>query len=277
MPTIKKIEESSSYPAIPGVSYNTCEPITLLPLGITCVSIDPTEESPNSGVLSASVTGGTAPYTMVWTLLSGNTITGQTLYNMTEGSYSVLVFDKYSDFTASTVCTLAIDKNCVFSGSVTQFIPSTPTPTPTPTQTKTPTPTPTITPTNTPTPTKTPTPTPSTSVCNLSISFITSGSCPITVGTVLVNNTSKFDWSASTATTGITTSSQIGDLVVIQGIPYPITCTGTTFNYSDLNIKVVSNGNTIYDDTAITGDPGLYFAFYLGNCNTTIYITEIAS
>lgn len=135
---------------------NECNVITLLDLGVECVSINPTVLNPNSGVLSVSVTGGTAPYTIIWKSPNGETYTGQTIYNKPVGTYTVTVYDKWKDFTVTQECVLEIIIDCTFSGSVTQFYTPTATPTPTPT------PTPTLTPTATPapTPTSTPTPTP---------------------------------------------------------------------------------------------------------------------
>ena len=86
--------------------------------------------SPNDGVLSIYITGGTPPYTTIWTLLNGSQITGQTINNQPEGTYNVIVTDLYGDFTAITSCTITSPIDCVFSGSVTEFYPTvTPTPT----------------------------------------------------------------------------------------------------------------------------------------------------
>lgn len=86
--------------------------------------------SPNDGVLSVNITGGTPPYTVVWTLLNGTQVTGQTINNQPEGTYNVVVTDLYGDFTAITSCTITSPIDCTFSGSITEFYPTvTPTPT----------------------------------------------------------------------------------------------------------------------------------------------------
>jgi hypothetical protein len=133
---------------------NECNVITLLPLGVECVSINPTIGNPNGGILSVNVTGGTAPYTIIWESPNGETYTGQTIYNKPQGTYIVTVYDKWKDFTVVTECVLTLPVDCSFSGSVAIYYTPTATPTPTPT------PTPTLTPTFTPAPTATATPTP---------------------------------------------------------------------------------------------------------------------
>ena len=80
--------------------------------------------SPNDGVLSINITGGTPPYTVVWTLLDGSQVTGQTINNQPEGTYNVVVTDFYGDFTAMTSCTITSPIDCNFSGSVTEFYPT---------------------------------------------------------------------------------------------------------------------------------------------------------
>lgn len=97
---------------------NECDVITLFNMGISCNVIQsPTDSNPSGGVLSLNVTGGTAPYTFLW---SGGQ-RSQTLFGVPVGSYEVVVVDYYGDYTATTICGL-------FG------------PTPTPTHTMTPTP-----------------------------------------------------------------------------------------------------------------------------------------
>lgn len=132
--------------------YNECGVITIFPMGLECVSIDPTTENPSSGILSINITGGTSPYSVYWELPDGGIYYGRTLYNKSEGEYKVTVIDKYGDYTATTICVLELQKDCNFNYNINE----TPYPSPTPT------PTPSITPTITPTQTVTPTPTPST-------------------------------------------------------------------------------------------------------------------
>jgi hypothetical protein len=109
------------------VEQNQCNVITLLPLGVSCVTTNPTSVDSADGSITLIITGGTAPYTgITWS----NGVTGTTsLFNLKAGTYGATVVDYYGDFTASTTCS-------VFA------------PTPTPTTT----PTPTVTPSSTPIP-----------------------------------------------------------------------------------------------------------------------------
>lgn len=131
---------------------NECGVATIFPLGINCVSINPTTEKPEGGIVSIEITGGTSPYDIKWELPDGGLYFGRTMYNKKEGDYKVTVIDKYGDYTASTICSLVLDKDCEFNYNINE------TPLPTPTPSSTPTLTPTPTPSITPTPTITPTP-----------------------------------------------------------------------------------------------------------------------
>lgn len=108
-------------PPIPGVSYNECEPITLFPLGAECIPINPNINSPNSGILSLAITGGTAPYYVVWSLPNNTTATGITIYNLSAGTYTATVTDKYYDYTTTVSCSLIEPIDCTFSGSVSEL------------------------------------------------------------------------------------------------------------------------------------------------------------
>ena len=143
---------------------NECNVITIFPMVIECIGINPSLPTASDGQMTVSITGGTPPYTIIWS--NGNI--SPAIDNLSVGEYSVTVIDYYGDFSAETSCTLSVEVDCTFSASVTNFITEpTPTPTltrtvtPTPSQTQQPTPTPTRTPntTNTPTPTLTLTPT----------------------------------------------------------------------------------------------------------------------
>jgi hypothetical protein len=144
-------------------SRNECDVITVFPMGISCVAQNPSTFGASDGELSVAITGGTPPYVVSWS--NGNI--SPAINNLTVGEYTATVVDYYGDFTATTVCTLSVEKDCEFGAIATNFVtePSptptpthTPTPTITPTPTTTPQPSPTKTPTSTPTPTITPTP-----------------------------------------------------------------------------------------------------------------------
>jgi hypothetical protein len=262
-------------PPIPGVSENNCAPITLLPLGIKCLSVNPSELNPNSGVLSVQVTGGTSPYTVIWTLPGNVNITGQTIYNQSEGYYPVLVYDKYKDFTATTVCSLEIPKDCSFSGEATEYYVPTPTPTPTPTVTPVPSPTFAITVPIIPTPTPTPTPTVTNVSCDIQIIF-TKSDCCTSSGNVFVDNVSQFSWNASTTTTSTFITANIGQVITVQGTAIK-PARGCVANYSYLDITIDENSVTTYNASTLDVQPGLSKSFVLTTCNTKITIDSSCS
>jgi hypothetical protein len=106
-----------------GVKFvNTCDPITLFPLGVECYGTDPTSTFALDGRLFLRITGGTAPYDITW----NNGQKTPFLFNLGNGSYQVTVVDYYGDFTASTICDVIAPTN-------------TPTPSVTPTLTPSPT------------------------------------------------------------------------------------------------------------------------------------------
>jgi hypothetical protein len=103
---------------------NNCDVFTLFPLGVECVTIsNVTSVNGADGILSLNITGGTTPYSIVWS----NGQKTRTISGLGVGSYEAQVIDFYGDYTATTICSLLG-------------------PTPTPTQSSTPTPTPTTTP-----------------------------------------------------------------------------------------------------------------------------------
>ena len=107
------------------VSQNECNVITLFPLGVVCSTTDPTSYESADGQITLIITGGTAPYNVVW----GNGVSGTTtLYNLQAGTYTATVTDYYGDYVTTSSCSI--------------FAP-TPTPTLSPTPTLTPSPTPT--------------------------------------------------------------------------------------------------------------------------------------
>jgi hypothetical protein len=103
---------------------NECEPITLFHLGVECEVVNPTSPESLDGQILLNITGGTPPYSIVW---SNGVVNTNLLTNLQSGSYTATVVDYYGDFTASTTC---------------DVVAPTPTPTQTPTQTPTPTPSP---------------------------------------------------------------------------------------------------------------------------------------
>ena len=76
------------------------------PIVLTNTTIDPTASSPNSGSIDLSVSGGTNPYTFIWS--SGATT--EDITGLTEGTYTVTVTDVAGD-TASESITLTAQNN----------------------------------------------------------------------------------------------------------------------------------------------------------------------
>ena len=112
--------------AIPGVSVNTCSPITILPLGIDCVTLAAPTQNYLYGSLSVNITGGTSPYGIFWKSPNGVTSYGYNVINAPLGNYVVTVVDYWGDLTATTTCSLTYTNDCTFSGSVIDYTPPSP-------------------------------------------------------------------------------------------------------------------------------------------------------
>jgi hypothetical protein len=100
---------------------NECGVFTVFPMGVTCLTTNPTTSTSLDGSAKLIVTGGTPPYSFYWS----NGQRTDSLNNISAGNYTATVVDYYGDFSSTTTCVL---------------IGPSPTPTITPTPTKTPTP-----------------------------------------------------------------------------------------------------------------------------------------
>jgi hypothetical protein len=87
------------------LSGNSCNIITLLPLGLDCDSIDATTPDATNGIVALYITGGTSPYHVSW----NNGSQGTLLKNLGPGEYTATVVDYYGDFTATTTCTVGFE------------------------------------------------------------------------------------------------------------------------------------------------------------------------
>ena len=74
---------------------NECNVITIFPMVIECMGINPSTPTASDGQMSVSITGGTPPYTIIWS--NGNV--SPAINNLSVGEYSVTVIDYYGDFT----------------------------------------------------------------------------------------------------------------------------------------------------------------------------------
>ena len=87
------------------LSGNSCNIITILPLGLECDSINASTPQSTNGLIALFVTGGTSPYNVTW----NNGSQGTLLTNLSPGNYTATVVDYYGDFTATTTCTVGYD------------------------------------------------------------------------------------------------------------------------------------------------------------------------
>lgn len=81
---------------------NECDVITIFPMEINCITIQPTDADSYDGGTTISITGGTPPYTIIW---NDGTVAPAKI-NLGPGEYPVTIVDYYGDFTAQTVCIL---------------------------------------------------------------------------------------------------------------------------------------------------------------------------
>jgi hypothetical protein len=98
---------------------NECGVITILPMGVKCSVIHPSEFSISDGVVSVLITGGTSPYTVTW--VDGPTF--QTYGPVGNGSYTATTVDYWGDYSSTTVCTICTPPDCTFSASIVEFLP----------------------------------------------------------------------------------------------------------------------------------------------------------
>lgn len=102
---------------------NECGIITILPMIVECESSNPTYSDSLDGEVSVSITGGTPPYETTWWEYN---ITSPALNGLSGGTYTATTIDYWKDYTAITVCSIFTEKDCVFSGSIANYIPTPP-------------------------------------------------------------------------------------------------------------------------------------------------------
>ena len=110
---------------MPAYSGNTCEIITLFPMGVECSVIDAYTPFTNDGGISLIITGGTPPYSINWS----NGSNSQNLTNLQVGDYTATVIDYYGDFTGRTTCSVDYDsfyleqfEDCQNSGNFVYYV-----------------------------------------------------------------------------------------------------------------------------------------------------------
>lgn len=87
------------------LSGNSCNIITILPLGIDCDVINASTPDASNGYMAILITGGTPPYITTWSNGANTTY----LTNLSPGNYTATVVDYYGDFSATTTCTVGYD------------------------------------------------------------------------------------------------------------------------------------------------------------------------
>ena len=87
------------------LSGNSCNIITILPLGVDCNSVNASTPDATNGVIVLHITGGTPPYNIVW----NNGLQGSPISNLLPGNYTATVTDYYGDFSATTTCEVGYD------------------------------------------------------------------------------------------------------------------------------------------------------------------------
>ena len=101
---------------------NDCGIITILPMSVECEVSNPSSYDAADGEVSVVISGGTAPYTTTW--LGDPNIVALSLNGVKNGSYTATTVDYWGDFTATTVCKIKTEIDCVFSGSISNYTPS---------------------------------------------------------------------------------------------------------------------------------------------------------
>ena len=81
---------------------NECNVITIFPMVIECIGVNPSTPTASDGQMTVSITGGTPPYTIIWS--NGNI--SPAIQNLSVGEYSVTVIDYYGDLVEYNIETL---------------------------------------------------------------------------------------------------------------------------------------------------------------------------
>lgn len=87
---------------------NSCSVFTITPMVVKCNVTNVTgKEGSANGSITLQITGGTPPYTIIWSYPNGVDIQGPpTINNLSVGTYSATVRDYYGDFIVTTSCSV---------------------------------------------------------------------------------------------------------------------------------------------------------------------------
>lgn len=91
------------------IPVNDCNVFTIAPMVVSCNVTDVTgKQDAANGAITLEISGGSAPYTIIWQYPSGVDIQGPpTIGGLSVGTYSATVRDYYGDFIVTTSCTVA--------------------------------------------------------------------------------------------------------------------------------------------------------------------------
>jgi hypothetical protein len=92
-------------PNTPLEPTNECDVITIFPMGVECISLNPSFTDTFDGSASLYITGGTPPYEILW----DNGSVGTTINNLGVGEYKATVTDSYGDFLINSTCILSAE------------------------------------------------------------------------------------------------------------------------------------------------------------------------
>jgi hypothetical protein len=110
------------------ISGNTCDFVTLFPMGVECIPTDAYLPTSTNGSILLKISGGTSPYSIQWS----NGQKGNSLQNLSPGTYTAVVSDYYGDYVETISCevgseTFFLDK-FVLCGDVSEiYTPTDPT------------------------------------------------------------------------------------------------------------------------------------------------------
>lgn len=88
----------------PDTGVNECNVLTIFPMGVECITTEPSNLFAVDGQVFLNITGGTPPYNVIW----NNNNTSPLLINLPYGSYTATITDSFGDYTATTTCVLSI-------------------------------------------------------------------------------------------------------------------------------------------------------------------------
>ena len=81
---------------------NECGVITIFPMYVSCNSTNPSSSTASDGIASLFISGGTPPYLIQW----NNGSIGQSINNLSSGSYVATVTDSNEDYLITSTCNL---------------------------------------------------------------------------------------------------------------------------------------------------------------------------